>query len=129
MIGTASWLEIVWVVMGAVALRYNLIVYLEIKADYEELRTLGRNGGYLIKGRMMRRRELERVLTQLGLLLMGLIGLFLPEPVSVSVSAGRLVSQLLLMGYQVWLTRAAQLDVKGNKALDEYIVSHSGEAR
>ena len=103
--GTASVEEIVWVIVGVIALVYNVRTLRSSHADLQDVITSRRNGRYLRRANQLQRNELMRAVMQGALCLVGVVALFAPQPETVNI-----ISRLMLWGLQWGLVYGAWRD-------------------
>jgi hypothetical protein len=121
MFGNLSWLEAAWIVAGLIAFTFNYINYRGAADALRNIRAQKRNGAFLLQARKNRRNELEKAVLQLGLLAIGIISAFIPEPHNAETSVGRFVSGLILLAFQVGIMASSYFDTHDNARLDKYL--------
>jgi Flp pilus assembly protein TadB len=123
-------LTLLWLVLGALAIFDNWASYREARAARREVKQAEQEGmmfgpaktneRYLLLTAQDRRNELGRVLTQAGLLLIGLVAWLLP------VYAG-VVFTVVLISIQVWLVVGARLDRRDRRRLREIVALEAAQ--
>lgn len=128
MIGTASWWEILWVLLGLGSAYYFLRSLLDAYAAQRALRRSGKNGGFLIAAQKAIRNRRNLLVSALALVGMGVIAMLIPNPTDPDISARRIIQStiaMLMIGGLFWWARQ---DVESDKALDAYLESMRREA-
>lgn len=121
MFDNLSWLEAAWIAAGLIAFSFNYINYRGAATALRGIRAQKRNGAFLLQARKNRRNELERSTLQLGLLIIGIISAFIPEPHNPETSIGRFISGLILLAFQIGIMASSYFDTHDNARLDKYL--------
>lgn len=104
-IGTAAWLEIIWVAGGIVAYRYSVRNLARAKRNLQALIVSGRNGRFLLAAKHNRLEESLRVGKSVVIVAVGLVACLTPTPspgsapytvVGIAVTAGLFVIAALM---------------------------------
>lgn len=113
MIYTASWEEILWVLLTCVALVYSWINYRASVAGVQRIIDEHVNGRFLRTARGFRRNDAGRALKQVGFLVIGLSAVL-------NLPYSRIIFLVVMFAMQTWLVWGAVLDKRDREWLQEH---------